>query len=92
VAALGDADAVPSARLLREMAREYGNSYPRCVLALSQQHAARLRAAPLAPEVAAEYARLAAESHAEQRAIEAADDVPFETWRQRYLSPERLRA
>jgi glutamate--cysteine ligase len=92
VAALGDADAVPSARLLREMAREYGDSYPRCVLALSQQHAARLRAAPLAPEVEAEYARLAAESHAEQRAIEAADDVPFETWRQRYLSPERLRA
>ena len=74
------------------MARGYDNSFVRCALALSQRHAAALRELPLAPEVEAGFARLAAESIAEQRAIEAADDVPFETYRQRYLSPERLEA
>lgn len=90
VAALSDPDSVPSARLLLAMAREYDNSYVRCALALSQRHAAALRALPLAADVETHFARLAAESIAEQRTIEAADDVPFETYRQRYLSPERL--
>jgi len=92
VAALSDPESVPSARLLQAMARGYDNSFVRCALALSQRHAAALRELPLAPEVEAGFARLAAESIAEQRAIEAADDVPFETYRQRYLSPERLEA
>jgi glutamate--cysteine ligase len=90
VAALGDPDSVPSARLLRTMKSEHGNSYLRCVLALSHRHADALRAAQLAPEVAAHFARLAEESLAGQRSIEAADDLPFETYRRRYLSPERL--
>jgi glutamate--cysteine ligase len=89
VAALGDAGSVPSARLLREM-REHGSSHVRTVLALSRRHAQALRAKPLAAEVEAEFARLSAESHAEQQAIEAADDVPFETWRKRYLAPGQL--
>lgn len=92
VAALANPDSVPSAKLLRAMAREHDHSYLRCVLALSHRHAEALRAAPLAPEVAAHYARLAEESLAEQRAIEAADDVPFETYRQRYLARDRLLA
>jgi glutamate--cysteine ligase len=92
VAALTDPESVPSARLLRAMAREHGNSYVQCILALSQRHAAALRALPLAPGVEADFAHLAAESLAEQRAIEAADDVPFETYRQRYLSAARLEA
>jgi hypothetical protein len=35
---------------------------------------------------------MAAESLQEQRRIEAADTMPFEVYRQRYLSPDRLRA
>jgi glutamate--cysteine ligase len=42
--------------------------------------------------VAQRFAHLAEESVAEQRRIEAADTVPFETYRQRYLAPEQLRA
>jgi glutamate--cysteine ligase len=89
IAALGDPDSVPSARLLRAM-RAHEDSYTDCVLDLSRRHATSLRARPLPPEVAARFARLADESHAEQRAMEAADEVPFETWRQRYLAPEQL--
>jgi len=90
VEALSNPDSVPSARLLQAMAREHDNSFVRCALELSHRHAATLRASPLAPEVEAGFARLVAESLSEQRVIEAADDVPFETYRQRYLSPARL--
>jgi glutamate--cysteine ligase len=63
----------------------------RCVLALSRRHAQLLRERPLPREVEARFARLAEESAAEQRRIEAADTVPFEAFRQRYLAPEQLR-
>jgi glutamate--cysteine ligase len=33
---------------------------------------------------------MAQASLAEQRAIEAADTLPFEAWRQQYLAPVRL--
>ena len=36
------------------------------------------------------YARMAEESFAAQRRIEAADSVPFETYRQQYLSKDLL--
>jgi glutamate--cysteine ligase len=89
IAALSDPDSAPSARLLRTM-REDDDSLVRTVLELSRRHAKALRAAPFAPEIEAEFARQAAASHAAQRAIEAADDLPFETWRQRYLAPGQL--
>jgi len=92
VAALKEPDRTPSARLLEVMAREHGKSYARFVLELSQLHARHLRALPLPPEVEAHFARLAHESLEAQRGIEAADTVPFETFRQRYLSPEQLKA
>jgi glutamate--cysteine ligase len=90
IAALKDPTTVPSARVLTAMSREHGGSHLRIVLALSKRHADTLRGLPLAAEVEAHFARLAAESLEEQRRIEAADAVPFETFRQRYLAPERL--
>jgi len=45
---------------------------------------------PLAAEVEARHARLAAQSLEEQRRIEASDDVSFETYRQRYLGQDLL--
>jgi len=38
------------------------------------------------------FARLAEESIAKQKKIEASDRIDFETYRQRYLNPELLRA
>ncbi|HSD43124.1 MAG TPA: glutamate--cysteine ligase [Burkholderiales bacterium] len=92
VVALRAPDSTPSARVLDAIAREHDKSYLRFVLALSRQHAHRLRDLPLPREVEAHFARLAEESLAEQRRIDAADTVPFETFRQRYLSPEQLNA
>ena len=92
VAALGDAASVPSARLLREMRERFDGVFPRFGLAHSAQHRRALEALPFAAELQQRFAHLAEESVAEQRRIEAADDVPFETYRQRYLAPEQLRA
>lgn len=83
--ALRDPARTPSARMLAEM-QAAGSSYLRFVLARSASHRDHLRALPFPPEAAARHARLAAESHASQRAIEAADTVPFETFRQQYLA------
>jgi len=87
-ATLADSALTPSARMLREMAQRYGNSFPRFALAHSQQHRETLLALPLAHEAQARYARMAQESLDEQRRIEAADIMPFETYRQRYLAGE----
>ncbi len=89
VAALNDSALTPSARVLQAM-KGYGNSYVAFVLAQSRAHRETILRLPLPPEVAAGFARLAEESIAEQRRIEVADTVPFETYRQQYLAPVRL--
>jgi glutamate--cysteine ligase len=90
VAALDDSAATPSARVLQGMARDHGNSYVRFVLAQSRAHRDAILKLPFPPDVAERFSRLAVESLLEQRRIEAADTVPFETYRQRYLSPPGL--
>jgi len=88
---LADAALTPSARVLADL-RTHGNSYRDFARAWSARHRASLLAAPLPAEAEARQRRLAAESIQEQRAIEAADTLPFEQFRQRYLAPERLNA
>jgi glutamate--cysteine ligase len=90
VASLQDPSATPSARVLQAMAREHDNSYVSFVLAQSRAHREAILKLPLADEVAARYARLAEESVAEQRQIEASETIPFEAYRQLYLAPLRL--
>jgi glutamate--cysteine ligase len=89
VASLADPDSTPSARVLDAM-QGYGNSYVRFVLAQSRAHRETILKLPLSAEVVERFAHLAEESLAEQRRIEAADAVPFETYRQQYLAPIRL--
>ncbi|HET8610015.1 MAG TPA: glutamate--cysteine ligase [Burkholderiales bacterium] len=89
-AALNDAGLTPSARILTEMERHYGNSYFRFVQQQSLRHRDTLRALPLAAETTVHYARMAEQSVDAQRQIEAQDTLPFEDYRQRYLSPETL--
>ncbi len=90
IAALADPDSTPSARVLQAMARDHGNSYVGFVLAQSRAHRDTILGLPLSAEVVERFARLAEESLAEQRRIEAADTVPFEVYRQRYLSSPNL--
>jgi len=84
-------NAAPSARVLHAMARNHADSYVRFVLAESLLHAGSLRSLPLGPGVKERFERFAAESLEEQRRIEAADKVDFETFRRQYLSPDLLR-
>jgi glutamate--cysteine ligase len=90
VAALDDPASLPSARVLAEIRTRHEGSYARFALAQSLRHRDALLSEPLPAEAEARFARLAEESIAEQRQIEAEDELPFETFRQRYLSPEQL--
>ncbi|MET0383755.1 MAG: glutamate--cysteine ligase [Burkholderiaceae bacterium] len=90
-AAVMEPDTLPSARVLAEMRREHGGSHDAFLRARSRDTRRRMLALDLAPDVARRLAALADESLAEQRRIEAADTMPFETYRQQYLAPERLR-
>ena len=90
VAALGDPSSTPSARVLRAMARDHGNSYSRFVLAQSRGHRDAICALPFSAELADHFAVLAEESRVRQREIEEADTMPFEIYRQQYLDPKRL--
>jgi glutamate--cysteine ligase len=72
------------------MERDFGNTYVHFVLAQSVRHRDAIRNLPFSTELANRFARLAEASLVTQRQIEAADTVPFETYREQYLSPLRL--
>ena len=88
--ALRAADSVPSAKVLHAMARDHQNSFVRFALAESTLHEATLKSLELPREVIERFTGLAEWSLERQREIEAADKVPFEAWRQKYLSHDNL--
>ncbi len=91
LAAIRDPARTPAARMLADM-RGHGDSYRDFILAQSRRHRDALAAMPF-PDVEKErFAQMAAASLAEQKAIEAADTVPFEEFRKQYLAVERLDA
>ena len=90
MAALQDFDALPSTRVLLETDLNHGKSFPAFALAQSGRHRRQLLAQPLAAEADARYRQEALESHRAQSEREAADDVPFETFRQRYLAQDLM--
>jgi glutamate--cysteine ligase len=92
VSALKDPETVPSARVLHAMARNHADSHVRFTLAESLSHRGSLLGIPLKADVEERFAGLAKESIDKQKKIEASDRVDFETYRQRYLNPELLRA
>ena len=88
--ALDDASQLPSAQVLAQIQAESEPSFLRWVAARSEQTRADLLARPWSAEQQAKYAALAAKSLQDQRAIEAADTMPFEIFRQEYVSAARL--
>src|SRR5436189_47113 len=88
--ALRTSDNVPSAKVLQAMAREHRNSFVRFALAESTLHKASLKGLELPREAIERFTGLADWSLERQREIEAADKVPFEPWRQKYLSHDTL--
>lgn len=89
-AAMRDADALPSARVLETMVKDFDGSYIGFVREQSEQTKNALLDRPLPTEVEARLRRLAQQSIEEQMAIEAADTLPFEVYREQYLSAGRL--
>jgi len=87
---LGEPDRLPSARVLAEMASGHDNSFLRFVRARSQLTRQDLLARPWTPQQQVRYELMARKSLEDQRAIEAADTMPFEIFRQQYVSPARL--
>jgi glutamate--cysteine ligase len=84
--ALRDPETTPSARVLREMKQNHGDSYVAFALAKSVEHRQRFIEAPIAPEADARLQRNVEESLARQRTIEERDSVPFEAYRRQYLA------
>ena len=80
----------PSARVLARMAAVHGNNFT--AFSTSQSAIAResLLALPWSAQQQARFDVMAQKSLAEQKAIEAADTLPFEEWRQQYMSAQGL--
>jgi glutamate--cysteine ligase len=88
-AALKDASLLPSARVLAAM-KPHGDSFVNFVRAQSAQAREALLALPFDAGQRAGFERLTRESLDQQKHIEASDTLPFETYREQYVSPARL--
>jgi glutamate--cysteine ligase len=89
-ALLQDPDLLPSARVLAVMEKEFDNSFTAFTRAQSRQTKTKMLALPFSVAQQTKFAALSEQSVQDQRAIEAADTMPFEVYRQQYVSPERL--
>ena len=89
-ALLQEPDLLPSARVLAVMQQDFDNSFTGFARAQSRQTKAKLLALPFSAAQQAKFAALSEQSVQDQWAIEAADTLPFEVYRQQYVSPERL--
>lgn len=89
-ALLQEPELLPSARVLAAMARDHSNSFAGFTLSQSEQAKAKLLRLPFAGSLQARMEALARQSIEDQKAVEAADTMPFEQYRQQYVSPERL--
>ena len=83
-------ETLPSARVLATMRSDFGGSYTAFVRAQADATREHLLALPWPDEFQVAFEAMAHESVAECTAIEAADTLDFEAYRQAYLSPERL--
>lgn len=81
---------LPSARVLEDLQRDHDGSFLRFVQACSSRTRETLLAQPWTPQQQVRYERMARQSQADQMEVEAADILPFEQFRQTYVSAERL--
>jgi glutamate--cysteine ligase len=91
-ASLAAPDTLPSARVLAQMHSDFGGSHIAFTRAQAEQARSHLHQLAWTADQKARFEAEARASVAAQRAIEAADTVDFETFRQAYLAPEGLQA
>ncbi len=89
-AALRDPATLPSARVVAAMQQDLAGGHVGFTLARSAQTRQALTAQTLPADVLAQLEQQAQASLAEQASIEAADSVPFEAFRQDYMSASHL--
>jgi glutamate--cysteine ligase len=89
-ASLADPETLSSSRALATMQRDFGSSHTDFMRAQSEQTRNHLLALPWSAEQQAALEDMARVSVDRRKAIEAADEVDFETFRLAYLAPERL--
>lgn len=81
---------LPSARVLDAIRSEFGDSFTRFANARSLQAKEEILSLPFGGRENMRLEALSLASTGEQKAIEAADTMPFEIYRQQYVSAERL--
>ncbi|MDP2819882.1 MAG: glutamate--cysteine ligase [Polaromonas sp.] len=89
-ASLRQPETLPSARVLDVMVTQHGSSFVAFARAQSLATRQTLLDLPFSANQQARFEELTRQSLAEQKTIEAADSMPFEIYRQQYVSPERL--
>ncbi|MDP1565919.1 MAG: glutamate--cysteine ligase, partial [Polaromonas sp.] len=89
-AALRQPASLPSARVLDAMVSKHDSSFVAFARAQSLATRQTLLDLPFSAAQQARFEELTRQSLAEQKAIEAADSMPFEIYRQQYISAERL--
>ena len=89
-AGLSDASTLPSARVLAAMAKDHDNSFVKFARAQSEKAKAYFDNLPLSSDQQTRFKQLSQQSVADQKKIEALDSMPFETYREQYVSAERL--
>ena len=87
---LKDASTLPSARVLAAMAKDHDNSFVMFVRAQSEKTKRHFQALPFSNDQQAYFTQLSQRSIADQKKIEAMDSMPFEMYREQYVSAKRL--
>ena len=85
-----DPAGLPSARVLKTMAGGYDNSFVDTTRAQSVAAREALLAMPWTAAQQAAFEASIEKSVSDQKCIEDADTMPFEVYRERYVSPDRL--
>ena len=73
------------------MTQDFDNSFVKFVRAQSLKTRDALQSLPLADDSLARFTELSEQSVQAQKKIEASDTLPFEEYRQQYVSPQCLK-
>jgi len=87
---LGQPEQLPSAQVLHAMAEHHKNSFVGFVREQSRQTRQTLLGLPYSTELQQKFEAMTVQSQADQHQIEANDSMPFEIYRQQYISADRL--
>ncbi|MBP7080209.1 MAG: glutamate--cysteine ligase [Rhodocyclaceae bacterium] len=89
-AAVNDANQVPSARVLSSMINQYDGSHVRFTMTEALKTKSELLNLPFTEQQESMFCEMSKQSVERQAAIEIADTVPFETYRENYLAASSL--